>query len=219
MGRYPALVPTIGERYGKLTITEVLEQNAIRRWLVNCTCACGNKTVNMLYANLRSGNTTSCGCVQRARTSAASKKHGETGTPLWKTWTSMRQRCADRRTNEWNRYGGRGIQVCEEWWNSFIPFRDWALASGYEPGLTIDRIDNDGDYTPNNCRWATQTQQARNRSSNVFVEFAGERKTIADWAEDPRSKVSSSVLGARLRRGWDFEVALTAPPQRRTQPS
>lgn len=131
-------------------------------------------------------------------------RHGMTKTPTWRSWESMRARCENPDNKDWPRYGGRGISVCERW-HSFELF----LADmGIRPeGMTIDRIDMNGNYEPGNCRWETPTAQARNRRSSVFVEFAGERMTVSAWAE--RTGLERKTLEYRIRIGWTPERALT----------
>lgn len=102
---------------------------------------------------------------------------------LYAVWSCMKQRCYNPKNKRWNRYGGRGIKICEEWKNSFESFREWALSHGYSEGLTIDRINNDGNYEPDNCRWATYKEQNNNYSGNDIIEYNGERHTVTQWAE------------------------------------
>lgn len=213
MSRQTRSPARIGDRFGRLTITAMPPQEG--RTYVTVGCECGEER-SVLLANLRSGNTRSCGCLQRARTAAANTTHGATGTPLWKVWANMRQRCADPNTKDFLRYGGRGIKVCDEW-SDFPPFQDWALANGYVPGLTIERTDNDGDYCPENCRWVDRKAQARNRRTTVMVEAFGETRPTPEWAEDPRCVVSYTTLRQRLMRGWPAERAITTPPLRQPE--
>lgn len=102
---------------------------------------------------------------------------------LYAVWSCMKQRCCNPKNKRWNRYGGRGIKICEEWQNSFESFREWAITHGYSEGLTIDRINNDGNYEPANCRWTTYKEQNNNYSGNVIIEYNGERHTVTQWAE------------------------------------
>lgn len=128
-----------------------------------------------------------------------------------RVWQSMLRRCENTRDSFYHRYGGRGIRVCEEW-HDFRVFYDWAIASGYDEGLSIDRRDNDGPYCPENARWADSKTQSRNKSTNVFCEAFGETKSIADWAEDHRCKVNYRTLRARISDyGWSIEEAVATP--------
>lgn len=196
-----------GQRFGRLV---VLRQHPDRspsdrtvRWV--CQCDCGNVAVRH-GTTLRKGEAVSCNCRQR-EIGYESRKSGMSGTSTYGIWDSMLRRCDDAGSA---RYGGRGIKVCERWktWDNFL------ADMGEKPeGMSLDRIDNNGDYEPGNCRWATPAQQARNTCRNVFIEFGGRRMILTDWAK--RIDINPSSLSNRLRRGWSIERALTEPANTR----
>ena len=132
---------------------------------------------------------------------AVSKEH------LYPVWSTMHARCENPKHNRYHRYGARGIRV-DQVWATYPALRSWAMESGWEPGLTIDRINSDGNYCPENCRWATVTEQNRNKGNNRTVLFEGIEQSLSQWAEDPRCAVSYKILWERLDAGWDFETAL-----------
>lgn len=128
---------------------------------------------------------------------------------LYHIWFDMKRRCYQKQNKRWEKYGGRGIKVCPEWLNNFQAFFDWSMANGYAADLTIDRINMDGDYSPNNCRWADKFQQANNRSNNHYITYHGETKTMMEW-----SKVigmSYTTLRRRINSGWDVKDAFERP--------
>ncbi len=146
----------------------------------------------------------------------------KTRTPLYAVWRGMRVRCYNPSHKSYRFYGGIGIAVCQQWINSFECFKEWAMSNGYRKGLTIDRYPNkSGNYEPGNCRWATWTEQERNRKDNISpITAFGETKRIWDWLEDARCKVSRNTLLLRLKTGRDSEWAMTepyraAPPRRK----
>lgn len=136
-------------------------------------------------------------------------KHGMSGTKVYKTWHNMRSRCNNPKATKYEIYGGRGIKVCDEWENSFHSFYDWCLANGYEEGLTIDRINGDGNYEPSNCRWVDYKVQNNNLSTSVKIYYNGKEQSVGDWANE--IGVTKKCLSERLRRGWTIERALTTP--------
>lgn len=133
----------------------------------------------------------------------ASYKHGQTGTKLYWIWAGIMQRCTNENNIAFNRYGGRGIGICEEWRDSFQAFHDWAIANGYRPGASVDRIDNDGDYCPENCRWSDRIAQNNNRRNNILVTRDGRTQTLAEWARE--KNLPYKTILARYHRKGDTE--------------
>ena len=187
--------------------TPFIKQTARPYLFVLCRCECGSERP-IRVDNLKHGATKSCGCLNREVAAAKMTTHGETHSRLYNTWCSMKQRCYDQKNKRWDRYGGRGITLCAEWME-FERFREWAHSSGYSEGLSIDRIDNDGNYCPENCRWATITEQANNTSTNHIIHAFGESKTLSNWTKDPRCVATRSLLGWRISAGWNPEDAIT----------
>ena len=157
----PPLRDLRGQRFGRLTVVDQLPAiNKRTMWL--CKCDCGNEA-SVDAQNLHTGHTQSCGCLRRERLSKASTTHGKRNTRLYSIWNHMKTRCRTKSYHAFRHYGGRGIRVCDEWLNDFQAFYDWAMANGYRDDLSIDRIDSDGNYSPDNCRWSTMAEQNKNK--------------------------------------------------------
>lgn len=127
---------------------------------------------------------------------------------LYIIWCDMKKRCYKNKSSQYKWYGAEGILVCDEWKNNYKTFMEWALNNGYEEHLTLDRIDNDEDYAPKNCRWATMIEQHNNRRGNVIITIFGETKTVSQWSRDSRCNVSIACLLQRIKKGWPLERAL-----------
>lgn len=202
-----AVIDLRGKMFGRLQVVERCgsEPSGSALWL--CRCDCGNEC-KVSSSNLRKKHTQSCGCLQRERTSAALTKHGKRHTKLYAVWNSMIGRCNRKNSTAFRDYGGRGISVCEEWM-CFPAFHEWAIKSGYREGLSLDRIDVNGNYEPGNCRWASRVVQANNTRKNVFLECFGQSHTASEWSRIYGIKYAT--LLKRVRKGWSVEDALTTP--------
>lgn len=200
----------IGEKNDKLTIVGFVgtDKRGQRLWL--CKCDCGNTTVkntNSLHSKARH----SCGCIRKNHPNGT--KHGMCYTRLNGIYRRMKQRCINPNSPRYTDYGGRGIRVCKEWVDDFMNFYNWAIQNGYSDKLTLDRINNDGNYEPNNCRWATTRQQANNTRHNHILVYQGVSHTMAEWAEIKGLPYSS--LNQRINvLKWPIDKALNTEVQR-----
>ena len=197
-----------GRRFGRLTVLECAGKNKHHDTVWKCLCDCGTETVVAGY-RLKNGHTQSCGCLTKETARERNRTHGGRHTRLYSVWAHMKERCNNSNSISYPNYGGRGIAVCDEWQQDFSVFRDWAICHGYTDELEIDRIDNDGGYCPENCRWATKRAQSYNRRSNRYLEYNGKRQTIKEWALE--IGISPKVLYDRVKSGWDVERVLTEP--------
>lgn len=204
------LIDLTGKRFGKLTVLSRAENSKANtaKWL--CRCDCGNTCI-VYGSSLRRGQTQSCGCLRGDRNMERST-HGMRKTRLYGVWNNMRRRCYEPTTKSFKDYGGRGIKVCDEWLEPEA-FFDWAKASGYAEGLTIERIDVNGNYEPSNCKWITKAEQARNKTNSFMVEIDGESKCLHQWCDE--MGIDYHLVYARMKRlGWDAKKALTTPPRK-----
>lgn len=186
----------IGRRYGRGVVIEFAgKRGRVDLWKLMCDC--GN-TYICDTAHLNNGHTLSCGCYHRDITTT----HGGVAKKerLFGIWMGMRRRCNDPRNAGYKYYGGRGISVCQEWDTDYGAFRSWALANGYDDKLTLDRIDFNGNYCPENCRWATTAEQCRNTRYNRFEEMNGVTKTVAEWMDD-YGVINRDTVYKRLAKG------------------
>ncbi len=194
-----------GQVFGRLTVIDRAESDKKGNAAWNCVCACGESR-RVLAQSLRSGASQSCGCLNKEIVSQKTKKHGRSATLDYKAWHAMIQRCTNPSHGKWRRYGARGISVCERW----LTFENFLEDMGERPaGMTIDRIDNDGNYEPGNCRWASQMTQGSNRGNNHRVEIDGESMTISEASR--KFCVGLATVRSRLRSGWSLEDALKTP--------
>lgn len=196
-----------GERFTKLLVLERAGSDRHKQALWRCQCDCGN-TIIATTSQLRSGHTKSCGCYHADKLKERNTIHGACKTRLYKIWKGMRHRCSCKGDTNYEYYGGRNIRVCSEW-DDFIVFRDWAMSHGYVDGLTIDRIDPDKDYHPDNCRWITMSMQANNKRNNHFITINGETHTLSEWSHITGH--SQAAIKARIKKGWDESRAVMTP--------
>jgi hypothetical protein len=202
-------VDITGQTFGFLyVIRKVAHLKKAHSYLWECRCKCGKLTLKE-GCNLRSGKSTRCNnCLY----------HGEASvnrSGLYTTWRNMYSRCYTTQTDGYEHYGGRGIKVCYEWKNDFIVFRDWAYTNGYIEGLTIDRIDVNGNYEPSNCRWMTNLDQQSNRRNTLFIEHQGKKQSLTQWARE--LGLSTSTIKSRYQQGWNAEDILRPPTKAHRQ--
>lgn len=214
----------VGKRFGRWTVIERASKEVKGvYWL--CRCDCGTERV-VNGRMLRTGCSVSCGCYAREASSQRMKDltpdekkkfarytHHQSDSRLYRIWWGMRERCYKSNKAEYKHYGGRGITICDEWLEDFMNFYNWAMSNGYEDHLSIDRIDVNGNYCPENCRWATRKEQSNNTRQNRFLKFNGETHTVKEWADI--IGINVVTLRGRLRTGWSVELALTTPTLKR----
>lgn len=196
----------VGQKLERLFVMDRYTKNG--RGYYKCKCDCGN--IVMARADgLKSGRIKSCGCynIDRAKTGNNRRTHGKHNTRLYRIWQAMYARCYIRTTPAYKNYGGRGITICTEWLKDFQAFYDWAMQSGYNDNLTIDRVNVNGNYEPFNCRWITKEEQARNTRANHYITYNGETHTLGEWASIVG--IDRRVIGWRLKHNWTIERALT----------
>ena len=197
-----------GKNFGRLTVIGKIGKNNHGDYVWKCKCLCGNETY-VTTGNLNC-HTRSCGCLEketRAMFGTRSKKtHKETGSRLYKCWLGIKTRCFNQKDKSYEDYGKRGITMCAEWKDSYESFRDWARKNGYTNELTIERIDVNGNYEPNNCTWVTKAQQQRNKRNNKYYTFQGKTQLIPAWAKE--FGVTDSMIRSRIQKGQEPEKVL-----------
>lgn len=193
--KMPNFIDLTGQRFGKLTVLRKAENLKERvAWL--CRCDCGNEKV-IIAKLLRNGRKKNCGCVKPKR----KLKHGDCNSRLYEIWKGINKRCNYKQYKQYNDYGGRGIRVCDEW-KEYTAFREWALLNGYRDDLTIERIDNNSGYNPDNCRWIAKAEQSRNRRNVIIYNGL----CVAEWA---RIKgISKNIIYQRIKKGLTISEAI-----------
>lgn len=206
----------VGEKFGRLTVlsqaNDYVSKKGQHYAMWNCVCECGVQ-VSVRGDSMKNGISKSCGCYSSDVTAKRNRKHdcNKKGqrTRLYNIWAQMHSRCSHASRWDYKHYGGRGIRICQEWLD-FISFKEWAERHGYNDSLTLDRIDPDLNYTPENCRWATNQEQQNNRRNNHYMTYNGETHSMADWARIVN--IPYSTLRSRKNNlGWSDEAALSTP--------
>lgn len=193
-----------GQIFGKLKVLNYFHKNGRIYW--RCKCDCGNIT-NVRGDRLLDGNTKSCGCLQKEVVRKLNTIHNDSHTRLYDIWTDMKQRCYNQHNKRYKDYGARGIAVCDEWKNDYSTFKEWALSNSYNDTLTIDRINNNSNYEPNNCRFVDAKTQVRNRRNTKYMTYKGITKPFAEWCEEYNLNYST-VYNRIYNCGWSIEKAL-----------
>ena len=208
MGRFNDLT---GMKFGRLTVIDrdddYVSPKGYHSTAWKCQCECGNfTTVRAIY--LKNGATRSCGCLRIEHPNHTT--HGKSNTRIYAIWKGMLVRCYNTNDINYDRYGGRGITVCDEWRCDFESFYEWSIRNGYNEYLTIDRADNDKGYSPDNCRWVTNKVQQNNKGNNHLITYLGRTMTLSQWADE--TGIGYHKLKDRVNRcGWDVDRALSTP--------
>lgn len=199
----------VGKKFGKLTVLELHHKEQLYlsdgikngfKYFYLCQCDCGNQIV-VASNHFKYGHTNSCGCI--------TNKHNLSESRIFKLYSGIKQRCYNPKCPNFKNYGKRNITICDEWLHNFIAFYDWAIANGYNDTLTIDRIDVNGNYCPDNCRWVNMKTQQNNRTNNHLLTYNGVTHTINEWSEI--LGINRQTIKSRLHYGWSVEKTLTTP--------
>lgn len=204
-----AVVDLTGQRFGRYAVLKRVQNDKHNNAVWLCRCDCG-KEKEVVGSALRKGVTLSCGCLHRDEMKKRQTTHGMSRARIRGIWNHMIQRCMNPNDQAYGYYGGRGILVCEEWRNDFTSFCDWSMRNGYAEDLTLDRVDTNGNYCPENCRWVSRLEQQNNTRRVHVCEINGEHKSIAEWCRIynvPHERVRRRVVD----EGWNILDALTTP--------
>ena len=194
-----------GKKYNRWTVLSLDRiENKRAYWL--CECECGTQRV-ISSSSLRCGNSKSCGCLHKENVKRTI--NGLSKTKLYRNYSNIKQRCYNPKFSLYKNYGGRGIVMCDEWLNNFMSFYNWAINNGYKDNLTIDRIDVNGNYEPNNCRWILMDNQYYNRTDNVYYVVNNNKKCLAELCKE--YNMPYQTVRKRLERGENILNALTKP--------
>lgn len=189
----------IGKKFNMLSIISYKKKGKNNCNYFICLCDCG-KTTEIRANHLFNDNQISCGCIR------TKYKDSKIGYTIYDTWNRMMHRCYDIKHHKYPRYGARGIIVCDEWKNDYYSFYNWSINNGFKLGLSIDRINNDGNYEPSNCRWATRKQQMNNTSRNRYLTYNNETHTMAEWSDI--LNINYGTINSRLHRGKSISEVL-----------
>ena len=202
-----------GDKYNRLTVIKELapipRKGRGTYRIFECKCDCGN-IVNVRLDHLRDGHTSSCGCYNKEKVQETHTKHGLYKHPLYIAWINIKARCYNKSNPEYCYYGNKGICLCDEWLNNFESFYDWSINNGWNKNLSIDRINNNGNYCPENCRWTTKDVQANNTSRTHKYEYQNKIYTIKELEKE--FNVPYKLLYSRLvNLNWPIEKAINSP--------
>lgn len=198
-----------GDKIGHLTYTGRYFKGERGRKIGYFDCDCGNKNVPIQLKAVKGGYRKTCGCLRLNKQCMGTKERNK----LYNTWRGMKRRCLDPNFKHYHNYGGRGITICSEWLESFDNFVDWAVKSGWKMELTIERVDNGGDYCPENCEWKTMSEQLRNRRNNKMYTHDGKTQCLEDWLEE--KKIKRTTYYGRIRSGKTTFEELFAPVKKK----
>lgn len=204
-----------GDKYEYLTLTGNGEYRLNGILYVEAICVC-SRIKYFVFSALVKGKTKSCGCkmpilLSSYKVDHACHRRNEPTHPIYNSYNGMKKRCYNVDDKAYVNYGGRGIKICKEWLISFKDFLKWSLENGWERGLSIERIDNNKNYCPNNCKRATRLEQNRNQRKNIFITAFYETKCLSEWILDSRCKIGIRGLSKRVKGGWNHEKAIITP--------
>ena len=201
----------INQKFNMLLVLEKYGRKN-NRVIWKCRCECGNITYLPTFA-LTGNHTKSCGCLKGDNFCHIRQNHKLTNTRLYSILIDIKKRCYNSNFKYYCNYGGRGITICDNWKNDFLAFYNWSMKNGYQENLSIDRINNDGNYEPSNCRWVDRITQGNNKRNNHFLTFNGKTLTIAQWSRE--IGIPEKNIDSRLRLNWSVEKTLTTPVKKR----